>query len=377
MVTEPPEFSPFPNGIRSMQCPPRAISFSGWCIATSIVFCALEGAARKWLFPDSSLVGQALCYFAKDVPLGLAVLWSLGTGSVSEWVLSFRRSLVLGTILIGVGSLLSLTGATLIGGVLTTRALILLPWAAVLITPTLRGRGDLPLICHLIGLLAVGNAMLGGLQSILPDSHFLNRQVQSSIQATVALEGTRVRASGTFSFITGIADLGIVGSWAGAVLILRHPFRPWGYVYGFAALFAAASGLSRTGVIGAAVILGMCGLTAPRQVRRYLLLGLVVFGALVLIREITNDSSHSVQGQEQNMFQALYSRHQQSDSFSERLVQFLGQVPTAINETPLGIGLGQTQAGQRAVAPERQKLSRLSGKRHGLSLRSGFWACSA
>ena len=58
----------------------------------------------------------------------------------------------------------------------------------------------------------------------------------------------RVRASGTFSYISGMSAMSLATCWAGCFFLLAPPRKKIGYVFVLAGLTCAASALSRSGM---------------------------------------------------------------------------------------------------------------------------------
>jgi hypothetical protein len=86
------------------------------------------------------------------------------------------------------------------GAILTLRGALLLPVMAFLIVPRLPANA-LPATLVLITAFSVANLLLGIYQNQLPIGHQLNRYAAELAQVTSTESG--VRATGTFSYITG------------------------------------------------------------------------------------------------------------------------------------------------------------------------------
>ena len=110
-----------------------AISFTGWCVIAGVLLCIFEGAARKWLLPNSVPAVQALMYFSKDVPLAIAVFSTLLNPKLTASPIfgPMAQLLFVGTVLVLMGSLVSIEGLNLIGAVITLRNGLILPWGCM------------------------------------------------------------------------------------------------------------------------------------------------------------------------------------------------------------------------------------------------------
>lgn len=284
-------------------------------------------------------------YFSKDVPLILAVLLCFGRRRKAPIQSAVKQLLLFSSALIVLGTLVATTeGFALVGAVVPLRNILFLPWIAYLLSPGLTGRFDINLIIHTIGVCAIVNAGLGSVQFFLPTGHILNQTIKEELVAVTAIG--RVRAYGTFVYISGMADLCVLACWAGAVLMIRTPSLWVGYIYAAAGLVATAAAMSRHGAIEWFVVLTM-SLVCTRSGRKIVvvLVGLGVLGLLVL----QTAENQMAEDSEVNLTNALTRRHKTADSVTERLTSFYGQVPEALWEAPTGCGIGITQTAQTAV----------------------------
>lgn len=309
-----------------------------------VLFCTFEGAGRKWVIPNSSPAEQGLFYFSKDLPLILAVLIGLRCRPRAPIFGPARQVLTLGAVFLFAGTLMSVDGISPIGAVVSIRGLVLLPWAAMIVGPALVGRNDLTAVLTAAGVCVGVNAVLGALQFFSPPGDILNRQVTDA-QSAIGDIG-RVRASGTYAFLSGMASLCAFACWAGSVLILRSPGRPWGYVFVAGGFVVTSEAMSRGGFTNAAVIVGLSlmSTSAGRVV------GLLAVGAgaaaMVLMPE-----SEPTAVDEPGITQALTTRHKATGEGAwARILDTWMQVPEAIAYDPIGCGLGQTQTGGQVVA---------------------------
>ena len=131
--------------------PSPSISTVGWCAIASILLCVFEGAARKWLLPNSVPAVQALMYFSKDVPLAIAGFSTLlhPKRPASTIFGPMAQLLTVGTVLVLMGSLIAIEGLNPMGAVITLRNGLILPWVAWLLGRNLTGRSDIIAICQI------------------------------------------------------------------------------------------------------------------------------------------------------------------------------------------------------------------------------------
>src|SRR5262249_41828344 len=91
-------------------------------------------------------------------------------------------------------------------------------WAAFLAAGTIRSLNDIDRLAKFIGFIVIAEAFLGLVQFYLPPGHPINRYDLPTDQIS-RLYG-RVRAVGTFSYISGMAVISVAGSWVASYLFL-------------------------------------------------------------------------------------------------------------------------------------------------------------
>ena len=336
--------------MKSRVDPSPSISFAGRCVIASIALCVFEGATRKWLLPNSVPAVQALMYFSKDVPLAIAALSTLmhPRRTASAIFGPMAQLLIVGTLLVVMGSLIAIEGFNPMGAVITLRNGVILPWVAWLLGRNLTGRSDIVAICHVVGCSAITNAILGGIQFYLPGDHYLNLQ-PTDLTAAVEDAG-RLRASGTFSYITGMADLCIFTAWAGAVLVGGFPRRPLGYIYVFAGLTCTAVAMSRSGLLYSLALISLV-LIFNSKLR---LVGIAIaligafgygFGGSFFDEAATDDPG---------IHNAIWSRHKAAgEGIEDRAFgTIISDLPAVAAEYPFGVGLGSSQMSGQVSAKE-------------------------
>jgi hypothetical protein len=333
---------------------PEKISITAKLMVVAIVLCILEGAGRKWLIPGSGPATQALFYFSKDVFFFLAAMTASSESPRSPQIGQLRGLLAICAMIILVACLPSIANAALVGGVLSLRSMIVIPFLALTVATGLKGRHDLEIIAKTIGYLAIPVAMLGALQFYLPGTHVLNRQLDEFSRAIVF--NGRVRASGTFTFISGMSALSLVSCWAGCFFLLAPPRRKIGYVFVLAGLTCAAAALTRSGMFfSLALILSFLALSR-RGLPAAIVLGIALAAAALVMGEF-QDSDDPSASHTANIISGTFSRHEVSDSVESRGEWMLESIADAVVNIPEGRGLGQGQQAENAVSSGRRRFA--------------------
>ena len=231
--------------------------------------------------------------------------------------------------------------------------MVILPWLAVLVAPGLRSRHDLEYVIKTCGILGIGVAILGAFQFYLPPNHYVNRQPGAGLLPF--LDGGRVRASGTFAFITGMASMALTASWAGVYFVLTRPRWKRGYIFILGGLTCASAALSRGGLFfSMALVAGVMLLTRRRLWSAVLLAALVA----VLWFGVGGDDS-VVEPGSMGLVEGTLVRHHRSDTVSERAGGLILGLWEALQGEPLGMGLGAGQVAESGSAFGRPRARRL------------------
>ena len=318
---------------------PVATNKAWWVLLAAITMIILEGAFRKWVFPEGGLV-KYLMYFSKDI-IFAALLFFPKRSQPSLVLKTFEKWLLPGCALLVLGAIASsMEGFNLVGAVLTARAVIILPVLAWLVVPRLMGLPLRWVIWLLIGF-TVLNFALGVVQNRLPADNILNRYSETGMDIVAVESG--VRATGTFSYITGITILSAIGIWAGLALmsLAKTQWQRIGAWAAFAAGFGCGlASVSRAPiVIGAAMVAGW--LVCSRAGVSTLAKGLVAAVFCVVIATgfgITPVFSELGQG-------LLQRSESGGDTFNERAFGQLDEMISALQSYPLGHGFGTEQIG--------------------------------
>jgi hypothetical protein len=309
---------------------------------TSIVF---EGAIRKWLIGSEAGTCSYLAYFSKDLVFAAILLWPAQTVRSPSLAILGNYS-ISGGALFTVGAVLScLRDLNPVGALLTLRAGLILPLLAMAAARRLPGIrlarvAVLLIVCTLI------NCGLGAVQSRLAPDHVLNRYVLADSPVT-AVESA-VRATGTFSYITGLGIMSSVGIWAGMVLLALAQRRPVqllaisGILAGFGCSLASVS--RGPIVLGGLMLLvwalfSRSGLSGVSRSAPIWVPVLLLIGGLGFLPRFTQ------------LGRAVIERHEAGeDTFAQRAFGQLKEGCEAAAVAPFGAGLGTEQVGGNYAA---------------------------
>jgi hypothetical protein len=316
----------------------------------SLMCCVFEGAARKWLVGETSVAGR-LAYLSKDIVMAGFLLQHASRNN--RLTVIAQPFLTWGLVLLAVGALFSsVSGINPVGAALTIRTFIVLPLAATIAGQCLPAN-SLRRYAWWVSILAVLICPLGVLQFFSPEGSPINRySTEGESHISTAGVSERVRATGTFSYITGFGEFAELGVWAGIVTfsLAKGNRERWiGYAGVIAGLLCSLVTVSR------AVVLISCGLVGVwalfgGQVGRKLQSAFTI--AIVIVAAL---SSMDWWNAATEITSTVYLRHEsaRNDSVSHRLwYQFV--LPLyAIDVAPMGNGLGSEQQG-RTVDIESQ-----------------------
>ena len=185
------------------------------------------------------------------------------------------------------------------------------------------------------------NFSLAIVQNRLPGDHFLNKYA-TEMENVVELD-SGVRATGTFSYISGLGVMSGVGVWAGLAL-LSLSRRPWEQVGGYVALAAGLgcglASVSRGPVVidlAMVVVWMVASRVGHRLIGRSVLAVVLVAGLAWGIGSVATFS---------RLGQDLLKRNEQAgDTIQERAFGQLAEAGEAIESEVQGRGLGTEQVG--------------------------------
>jgi hypothetical protein len=314
-------------------------------LLAAITLTVLEGSIRKWVIGSPFQVESYVAYFSKDIVFALLLLFPVRAKPFAS-LEYFGRWLIPGCFLVLCGSLASSTQEiSFSGALLTLRAAVFLPVVAFLVVPRLQGI-SLRSVALFIGLLAILNFALGIVQNELPARHMLNRYVVDTAEITTALTG--VRATGTFSYISGMAIMSVVGVWAGIVqLSLGQNISQ--KIFGWAALASGVgcglASVSRGPILMSGLMMSLWFMVYGIKVvndSRSTLAGVIL---LVLVSYFGLTTTFIDLGQG-----LLIRTETAGDTIQERSFGQFFDALLAVNMAPFGNGLGSEQVGRRAYS---------------------------
>lgn len=310
-------------------------------LAASLACCVFEGAARKWWLGGDTSTASRLAYLSKDIVMACFLL--LGRGRPNRLTSRSTSLMALGLALLALGTIMTASlGVEPVGAVLTIRTFFVLPVAAF-VAGKLLPPDALRKFALWIALLSLPMAPLATLQFFSPSGSLLNRYstMEAKEDATTSGVSERVRATGTFSYISGLSEFSMLAAWAGIFTFTSAKTRTirWlGYGGLAAAGCCAFATVSRTPVL---VVLGLVAVWAiaggkfGRKAQMALAMGITGFAAVYL--------SGAWQSAEE-VIGTVYLRHERSDTVASRFWYHYILPLNAIVESPMGEGLGSQQA---------------------------------
>jgi hypothetical protein len=326
----------------------------------SLMCCVFEGAVRKWVVGDASIAAR-VAYLSKDIVL-VAIL-GLGAGPRNPLTDIASPFLQVGLLLAGIGAMVNAAiQIDPIGAVLTLICLVILPAAAVMIGRLLPP-DSLQRFAKWIAILSLPLAMLGVLQFFSPPGSTLNRysgtaEDASATAAKIATAGAtdrtaaasvHVRATGTFSYISGFSEFSVMAVWAGIVTftLARTPRLRWlGYAGLAAGVCCALSTVSRLPVL---ITLGLLGVwvVAGGQFFRKAQVAITIAGLVLAALLVTGkwQAAEEIVG-------SVYSRYQNSGNetlLGRAEYSFITPLVESLSVAPFGAGLGTQQ--QASMTP--------------------------
>jgi hypothetical protein len=173
--------------------------------ATAILFAIiLDGAARKWLLPPSL---QAIPYFAKDILAAIFVL-TYPINDRYAWAPRLGRYILAIAVLLAPAFVMGLAEVPL-GAIVVYKNAVLWPLFAVCLGQRLTERVVQRLL-KLLLICSIGMACLAILQYNSSRGSILNRyawgeEATAEFLKGIAVAGEFVRATGTFSYISGLS----------------------------------------------------------------------------------------------------------------------------------------------------------------------------
>lgn len=309
-----------------------------WLLWTSLVCCVLEGAFRKWSVGDSSIAGR-LAYLSKDTVLALYLV--LGSGRTSPLTKTARPLLLFGLVLLALGTIASTAGGiNPIGAVLTIRTFFILPlaaWSAARLLPA----DSLRRFAFWVTLLALPMAVLGIRQFYSPSDSVINRYSTVGEYVSTASVSERIRATGTFSYISGFGEFATVAVWAAIVTftLARTRRDRWlgsaGLLAGLCCAFVTVSRSVALVSLGLLAVWAFAGGKYGRKAQFALSIAALLFMALFITEQWDVATEVTM---------TVHSRHMAaSDTFYHRLWYHFIYPFDSLQIAPFGNGLGFEQ----------------------------------
>lgn len=313
----------------------REYVWGGKLIVLAILAWILEGALRKWYF-ESKLM-EMFVYGLKDLLLVAAAFIAPASAHSAQLA---RVVIVVNVVCIIPPSIFWYSDLEFIPAILSLRAYLVVPLAAILASQTIQSKNDIRRIANVAGVCVIAVTALCLLQFNLPTNHVLNRYAGDAEYVT-GFSG-RVRTSGTFAFLSGINSLVFLGTWAGALLFLtssRVGYQRLFAVSVFAGcLVCSLTSMSRT-ALGLLVLMSLgAGFAFHRG--RDVIYGLVVLSVGGLVAGL-----YGYTPSQSDVYQVAMSRYvTTTDSLAHRtfFMQFR-DIQRAIEIAPMGRGLGAGQ----------------------------------
>lgn len=309
-----------------------------WLLWASLMCCVFEGAFRKWSVGDTSVIAR-LAYLSKDIMLALFVV--LGRGRPSTLTRTAQPLLLFGFVLLALGATASIAaGINIIGAVLTIRTFFILPlaaWSAARLLPA----HALQWFALWIVLLSLPMSVLSVRQFYSPANSVINRY--STVGEDVSTSGVseRVRATGTFSYISGFGEFATTAVWAAIVTftLARTHWHRWlgfaGLIAGFCCAFVTVSRSVALVSLGLLAVWAFAGGKYGRKAQ----FALTIAALLFLVMSITEQWDAATE-----IATTVHSRHMAvNDSLSHRLwYQYIHPLDS-FELAPFGNGLGFEQ----------------------------------
>jgi len=240
-----------------------ALASFGWsltrwrqAVKVSLYLLVFEGALRKWVVPGA----QDLVYFTKDVFVLGALVGCWQSGELRRQIRAVPigiRALLLAGIAYGTLEVFNPEMPTPLVGLLGLRSYFLYASLLLLMPGAFLSERELFVFLRRFVLLVIPVAMLAALQFGSPAESTLNAYARGGPGADIAQFGeeSRVRVTGTFSYISGFTAYLLGISLLALGLLAARGFRLRGNLAIFAALSAAALATFMTGSRGPIIIL--------------------------------------------------------------------------------------------------------------------------
>jgi len=341
--------SPMRHHLRAQNAPQRrGLPVWLYLLCGFGVLIIVQGALRKWMFPDFS----APLYIAKDVVL-LGALWGFfdryGFRLPSAAKQSMLPYLWGGLAIIVCLQAFNLRVPSVGVGLLGIRSYLLYSVLLVMMPMALQHVRNSKRVVTVLGLVVVAPVLtLGFYQYTMPIDHWINRYV--NVGASIDRLADDPRITGTFSYVSGMGTFLVFALGFGTAISLAGIRRRDRYyqvlgimLLGFALVVAPMNG-SRSVVFGVFLAVPFALYRALQGGRR----SSIILGACVLVigfGYIGTQTEFATQG-----WEAFQYRVETSET--EGRVESMLQDPLEKTHIFLGYGAGSTHVGARALSAE-------------------------
>ncbi len=272
---------------------------------------------------------------SKEIFAFIAVVLSQQFSQVALLTRYARYFLGLPLVLTVLGCLIgAFSEISILGAVMTFRALIAIPIGACLLGRIVDQRLLWPAI-YTVAFGVMVNAPLAIVQYYSPADSLINCYV-GGINEGIATTGFNdsVRATGTFSYISGLGTGGIVGVAIG-IVALNSPNNMFRRVLGFmmiiGGMIMALATVSRGPTIVCFFLIGVAAY------RTRALLPLIIFGVIPLMVALLAFEDWNEQLE---LLTSVFVRNQGADSFLDRVTRPFFDMVECLQLYPFGEGLG-------------------------------------
>jgi O-antigen ligase len=323
-----------------------------WLMLAAVAACTLEGALRKWAIPRNA-EWRYLAYFSKDILLGLC-LTQRTWAHKNQLLARAKKWIFPGVSLAVLGCAIATTGANMVGAVLTLRSTVVLPLITLALVPKLP-RDTVVKSCLMFAALVAINAPLGVVQFFSPTGSWINQYAADSDVIATSGFNERVRATGTFSYLTGYGVFGDAAIAAGLILLStsKTPRRSNLAMLTVAGgLICAATTVSRSVLAIGAVLVAMWMVFSKQRTRA------MTYAVVIIAIGLLTIAFLGLWSQTAEIFTTTSRRHEMvHDPATRRLLTLIEAMPQAISDAPFGNGLGTEQVGGNYYASGRMRFS--------------------
>ena len=314
------------------------LSYSEIFLALALVSFYLEGSIRKWvLLPNSMWMEPVALSKAGFVFIAVLLTSRIDHGTdldrFRKWIIGIPLLLIL------LGSVISASTAYhTVGSILTVFILTAIPYISTWVPRSLTANGiRLCLFC--CSFLMVGMLPLVIIQYTSDRFDVINCYV-GGVNEFVATTGfnDRVRATGTFSYISGLSVGSLLGEAAGIYLYLYSRTtkgRLWATVTIISSVICGFATVSRGTMIAlSAIFMGWAILAKGSRPKVIVSSFFIIFMALAYFNV----------GGVQQILVAVFERSKTvDDTYTDRIVGLFAELLNQLDKNPLGGGLGTTQ----------------------------------